>query len=220
MFKIYKIFLICFLFSLNLIYIFPEDTKISFKWAFLKQLKDGKIETLDFSKDITLTKDDKFKISITPLKNVYIYLLYLDYNNELSILFPDSLDQNTKYDINYTIPESENEWFQFDNGSGTDKFYLLASNVKLKNLDNLIKEYTKIVESNNPPENKINASKKNIMDEVQNLKNTNSKYTVFAEKPTSIAGTSRGALDKKLSQATMIQVDAEVFYAKILRINH
>ena len=55
---------------------------------------------------------------------------------------------------------------------------------------------------------------------IQNLKNANSKYTVFGEKPTSIAGTSRGVIDKKLSQAIMIQVDAEVFYAKILRINH
>jgi hypothetical protein len=196
-----------------------DNNKISFKWSFVKQLKDDRAELLDFSKEVKMTKDDKFKILFVPEKKIYFYIYYLDYNNELSLLFPENIDEEVKVGVTYSIPSEHGEWLQFEDGHGTDRFYIIASNTRLSNLDKFTKELQKNVEKNADAD-KINNSKKNVVDEIQNLRNRNSKYAVYAEKPTSIAGTSRGIADKKDGKEFMILVEAEKFYAKILRINH
>jgi hypothetical protein len=208
-----SIFFLFFIFSL----FGEDDVKISFKWAFLKQSKSGTIEAVDFSKEVSFTKDDKLKISINPLKSAYVYLYYVDFNNDLFVIFPEKFDADYKTDKTYYIPENEGEWFTFDEGHGLDKFYLLASFSRLKDLENLTKEFMSLSDNKKTSPDKLANAKKALIDEILNLRLSYSKFTVYAEKPTSIAGTSRGISDVKI---TMLGIEANKFYGKVLRINH
>jgi Domain of unknown function (DUF4384) len=194
-----------------------DDTNIVFKWSFLKKAPNGTIESIDFNKDVTFNKDDQLKITINPIKNAYFYLYYVDNNNELNILFPDNFDAPYKMDVIYNIPGNKEDWFVFDAQKGIDRFYMLVSYNRLTKLEKLSKEYQKLV-TNKSNTDKINNAKKDLLDEILNLRANYSKFKVFAEKPTSIAGVSRGIGGD--SKDTMIYVEADKFYGKIFRINH
>jgi len=198
-----------------------EENKIIFKWAFIKK-SNGSAESIDFTKDVSFKKEEKLKIIINPVKNAFVYLFYIDNKNEISLVFPESFDKEYKLGKTYKIPENETEWLSFDEEHGLDKFYLIASYTKQAKLENLTKEFIKISENKKSSPDSINSAKKNLLDEILSLRTAYSKFTVFAEKPTSIAGTSRGAPNKseKENKEILTLVEADKFYAKILRINH
>jgi len=212
-----NIFILIFIFSFVLGIFSDDSSKMIFNWQFLRKNSKGIIESIDFNKDVVFAKDDQLKITINPVQNSYIYLYYVDNTNELTILFPDNFDSSYKMGQIYDIPGNKEDWFVFDTQKGIDRFYMLASNTRLAKLENLSKNYQKLV-NNKSSSDKINNAKKDLLDEIQNIQASNSKFKVFAEKPTSIAGVSRGITNN--SKDMMINVEAEKYYGKIFKINH
>jgi len=209
-----------FIFSLLSIFIVSgySNDKVTFKWAFFKKNKNDIVETIDFSKDVKIGKDDKIKIVISPIKKSFFYIYYLAPDNELTVLFPENPKTELETDKIYNIPKEGTEWFTFDDFTGIDRFYFFASNERLKKLENLTFDYVNLTNKNEKNKDKINKTKKELLDEILRVRSVNSKMKIFAEKPTSIAGVSRGV--EKNNKETMLYVEAEKFYGKILRINH
>ena len=198
-----------------------NSTKILFMWAFMRQKTNGIVDLVDFNKEARFEKGDTFKIIIKPENSCYIYLFNLGISNDLSLVFPDDSEIKPISGKTYIIPEDTNSWISFENTHGTDKFFLLASSTKLVKLDKFIKEYLKYCDEPKVEIEKINTTRKNVLDEIQNLRNSFSKNTNYAEKPTSIAGTSRKIPgDDNGSKNSVISVEADKFYAKTLRIQH
>jgi hypothetical protein len=197
-----------------------EGESLSFNWAFIHQSTDGRTQAVDFSRRVRFGGRDLFKIFFQPLENAYIYLYLLDAQGELSLIFPEDLDDfDHRYRLGekYMIPEGE-AWFSLDENRGIERFYLLVSPQRFFLLESLTRSYLKIYNDQRSLRDEINSAKQKVLDQIVALRQENSRFTVVAEKPISIAGGVRGRAEEIEQLAT--QVTAQGFFSKTLRLEH
>ena len=80
--------------------------------------------------------DQKFKIRIRPNSDCFLYVLLYDSRGAASVLFPHSdiaLSNAVRGDTTAEIPEA-GKWYWFDENSGEETFYVVASYTPLDNL--------------------------------------------------------------------------------------
>ncbi len=192
-----------------------DAQNIVFNWAILHKEKSGQKKALNLKRKLLLFSGDEFKIFIQPIENVYIYLYLLDTDDNLSLLFPyriEDLDDNYVLGHEYYFPQTG--WAYMDENIGTETFYMLASSERLHTLEVLTSEYGKA--SGN--------TKKSVQAKVlAEIKSTFMRFSsladLFAEKPIPKAGTLR-SLEKKDPADSAVQIKAENFYGKTIRIEH
>lgn len=214
------IFIVAIELGLNPLAESEQNEIICFNWVFAVKDAQGQIKAIDFNTRTKLTSKDLFKIFLQPIKNAYIYLYFYDSEKQLSLIFPKSIDffsGNYGPGVKYFIPEHA-KWFSVNDSSGVEKFFLIVSKDRLYKLEDLTKEYATIYNDGSSSSYKINAAKQKVLDEMTNIKQQNSTFAVLAEKPIPIAGSIRGENAKIESCA--IHVEAEVFYAKTIRLEH
>lgn len=117
---------------------------IRFQWAF-GALSGGESNPRlrSITQDAVLKSGDKFKMMVELKKKCFIYVIYQNSQGELSILFPYSLKQfSADYQPakKYYIPRGD-AWFQLDDQVGTERFYLLASEDRLSEVEYLLTMY-------------------------------------------------------------------------------
>ena len=121
----------------------PNETGIKFLWAFgaIKKTEDGSVfQSID--RDTALNTGDKIKFFIRLDKQCFVYLIYCSSQNEIKVLFPHRFEvEGHEYNIsqNYYIPIGK-QWFELDDHVGQEKFYLLASIDRLKELEAIINQ--------------------------------------------------------------------------------
>ena len=101
------------------------------------------------STQIVLKSGDKLKMMIQIRKKCFVYLIHKDSHGDFSMLFPYSLKQfDTDYQIarNYYAPKGE-AWFQLDNRTGNETFYLIASDQRLLDIEYTYAKYASSEES-------------------------------------------------------------------------
>jgi hypothetical protein len=196
-----------------------EDAKLVFNWAFVKKAADGAIP-LDFKEKVAIAAGDLFKIHIQPVQNAYVYLFLQEANGELDLLFPDgfaAFDNKAYAQTAFYIPEGE-DWFTLDNAKGTERFTLLASTERLKQLETLVLAFQKTMANTGSTTAAKNAAKTAVLDEIARLRKENSQLAVAAEKPVTIAGGTRGINEKVRNLAT--RIEATKFYYKLFKLEH
>jgi len=93
---------------------------------------------------MVLSSGDKLKMMVQIKKKCFVYLIHRDSQGEFAILFPYSFRQfDTDYQIarNYYTPKGE-AWFQLDNRTGNETFYLIASDQRLLDVEYTYEKYT------------------------------------------------------------------------------
>ena len=98
---------------------------------------------------MVLNSGDKLKMMIQIRKKCFVYLIHRDSQGNFAMLFPYSLKQfDTDYQTarNYYSPKGE-AWFQLDNRTGNETFYLIASDQRLLDIEYTYQKYAASEES-------------------------------------------------------------------------
>lgn len=206
---------------INLSYSNPVENKsdliISLKWSIEKKHWDDYNETLNATNDISVVPGDRVRLFVEPSEKTYVYLFFHDSKNNLQLIFPkrvENLDNTKYYGKQYTIPE--NGWISIDNHQkGTERFYLLASNKRLIELELLIKKYLEVsIESKELAKSKVIAK-------IKNLRRTHNNFLQPTKNPLPISE-QKQIKGKELHSGThnINIVETLNFYSKTIRLEH
>jgi hypothetical protein len=199
---------------------FTEPVQLQFNWAFVKRAPNGSVQPIDFSERVNIAQGDLFKINIQPVKDAFLYLFLHDASGDLQLLFPDRFEQFESRSYKgkqFFIPVGEN-WFTLDSAKGTERFYLLASSKRLSSLESLTIAYQSAAQARSTNAPAADAARQAVLDEISRVRKENSKLTIAAEKPVTIAGGTRGVNSATAKLAT--EIDAQDFYTKTFRLEH
>jgi hypothetical protein len=198
-----------------------QETNLQFQWAFgaLKKANGSKFEAV--TRDTVLKTGDQIKFFINVNQDCFVYLIYRSSQGELSVLFPKRFQLlSTEYTVagDHYIP-TDDQWFELDEHTGEERFYLLASVKRLKDLEALVNDY----------ESADNAKKpllaKKILAEIRKLRKQHLKFKTYAERPVNIIGNLRGTEKTETDAARdiakfAVEISADTFYSRTFTIDH
>ena len=197
------------------------DANIKFQWAFgaLKKANGSKFEVV--TKDTDLRTGDQIKFFLKVNKNCFVYLIYRSSQGELSVLFPQRFKLlSAEYTVSgdHYIPKGD-EWFELDEHTGEERFYLLASVERLLELETLINDYESADAAKKPPR------AKKILSEIRKLRKQHLKFRTYAERPVNIIGNLRGTEKAETAGAHdiakfAVEISADTFYSRTFTIDH
>jgi hypothetical protein len=199
-----------------------ERENVQFFWAFGAVVKgEHGPKVMAITGDTTLKTGDRLKMLIEPRKKCYLYLIYHSSRDELRMLFPYHLQQfPAGYDTlkRYYIPQGDT-WFELDEHTGSETFYLLASAQRLPELETLLDQYISA-----PLPRKPELTDK-VLAGILRIKKQHRKLTTTAERPVPIGGSLRGmAEDEKAARLSIdtlaVEISADNFFSRTYTIDH
>lgn len=201
-----------------------QQTDVSFKWSFVGVLDpSGRKKIMSIQRDTILYSGDWFKLYVEPTMKCYVYMIWYDSDKNLFTMFPNDFEQFSADWVegkNYFIPKGR-EWYKLDENKGREVLYLLASKDRLKQLEELLQQYT------SASEDEKEIAKIRVLNEIREVKKRFRKHIMFAEKPVAIAGNVRGSSDEDITVPALIdvtqfavQVEANTFFSKTITIQH
>jgi len=197
------------------------DANVKFQWAFgaLKKANGSKFEAV--AKDTDLKTGDQIKFFLKVNKNCFVYLIYRSSQGDLSVLFPHRFKLlSAEYTVSgdHYIPKGD-EWFELDEHTGEERFYLLASVERLLSLETLINDYENADAAKKPP------LAKKILSEIRVLRKQHLKFKTYAERPVNIIGNLRGTEKAETAgphdiAKFAVEISADTFYSRTFTIDH
>ncbi len=179
---------------LNSPHISAQENKapgIRFDWAF-GVIPSGETERrlVPVTEDTILHSGDRFRFFVKPETSCYIYLFYRSSRDDIALLFPYTFEQfSDDYAAGkgYYIPAGNN-WFSLDDQTGLERFYLLAADRRLTELESLYHAYTSAPADGKP------ALAEQIVRQIRQLRRKRRQLSAAAERPASIGGNLRGSV--------------------------
>ncbi|MEM5786140.1 MAG: DUF4384 domain-containing protein [Syntrophobacteraceae bacterium] len=121
-----------------------ESREVKFRWAFGAMVGNSSAPRAErVSGDTILNSGDKLRVMIELRKKCFVYLIHLNSQGEITMLFPYNLKQfDTDYEPGrrYYVPKGE-AWFQLDTRTGKEIFNLIASDQRLLDIEYLYDMY-------------------------------------------------------------------------------
>ena len=119
---------------------------------------------------------------------------------------------------NHYIP-ADDQWFELDEHTGEERFYLLASVKRLTDLEALVNGYESADNVKKPP------LTEKILAEIRKLRKQHLKFKTYAERPVNIIGNLRGTEKAETAEARDIakyalEISADTFYSRTFTIDH
>jgi hypothetical protein len=198
------------------------EKNVTFQWAFgaIRNTDNGpQFEAI--TRDTVMKSGDQIKFFLRVENKCFVYLIYQSSQGDLSVLFPyrfKLLDNDYQISRNYYIPKGD-QWFELDEYTGTEKFYLLATANRLAELEDLINEYESADKSN-----KITIGEK-IISETRRLRKKHHKFKSHVERPVTIIGKMRGTEKTKAAGLEDIadyalEISANNLFSRTFTIDH
>jgi hypothetical protein len=139
------LFFLLFCFPSSAAYAVDKDkADLKFRWAFGAMrgpTSAPKVEPVT-AKSV-LRSGDKLKVMIELQRKCFVYLIHHNAQGDVSMIFPYDLKQfDTDYQParKYFVPKGE-AWFQLDDKTGSETFYLIASDQRLLDVEFLYNRY-------------------------------------------------------------------------------
>ena len=182
-----------------------EAEQLRFQWA-LGTISDGGSIPVAVSQDTSLQSGDRLKAMVRPLSAGYIYLIHQDPSGVFASLITARNDSAAHF------APSEDAWFELDAVTGEERFYILASETPLSDLEALLEAHTA---------NPSAESASQVAANIRALRKQHLKLPKFATKPVTIAGNVRNSRNSSdLLSELAVEVTAERFYGKTITIDH
>lgn len=198
-----------------------QNANVQFQWAFgaLKKANGSKFEAV--TKDTDLKTGDQIKFFLKVNDNCFVYLIYRSSQGDLSILFPHRFKlMSAEYTLkgNHYIPKGD-QWFELDEHTGEERFYLLASQKRLMDLEALINDYESADAAKKPALAKV------ILTQIRKLRKQHLKFKTYAERPVNIIGNLRGTEKAETAGSEdiakfAVEISADTFYSRTFTIDH
>ncbi|HQN18794.1 MAG TPA: DUF4384 domain-containing protein [Syntrophobacteraceae bacterium] len=195
---------------------------VKFRWAFAALKQDGtdlRVESI--GNRLALKSEDQLKMMVELESNCFVYVIHHSSQGAFTLMFPYSLKQlsdDYQQRRKYFIPDGD-RWFELDQHTGYETFYLLASPRRQENLERLLQQY----ESTEPSKRaQVSAQ---LLDEISTLKQQHRQLASAAERPESIGGAVRGfekAQGMNPPDISVIarEISAQGFFARTFTIDH
>ena len=197
------------------------EANLQFQWAFgaLKKANGSKFEAIEH--DTVLKTGDQIKFFLNVDKNCFVYLIYSSSQGELSVLFPYRFKlRSAEYSVaGYHYIPGGNQWFELDEHTGEEKFYLLASANRLMQLEALINDYESADAAKKPSLGRA------VLTEIRKLRKEHLKFKTYAERPVNIIGNLRGTEKAETAEPQdiakfAVEISADTFYSRTFTIDH
>ena len=198
-----------------------QENKLQFQWAFgaLKKANGSKFEAV--TRDTVLKTGDQIKFFLNVNQNCFVYLIYRSSQGDLSVLFPKRFQlMSTEYTVegNHYIPAGD-QWFELDEHTGEERFYLLATVKRLTDLEALINDYESADNAKKP------TLTKQILVEIRKLRKQHLKFKTYAERPVNIIGNMRGTEKTETVKSHdiakyAVEISADTFFSRTFTIDH
>jgi hypothetical protein len=193
---------------------------VAFRWAFGAMV--GPMQERKFVPivaDTALKTGDQLKCMLELHKPCFVYLIYQSSQGDMNMLFPYQLDEfGNDYTLmrTYYVPRNDT-WFELDDKSGTETFYLIASASRLHELEGLFQK--------NPSGADGSSRSGLIRAQIKALQKQHRTLTASAERPVPIGGNVRGLIKDEQTKAPdtgagAIEVSAKDFYCRTFTIEH
>jgi len=209
-------------FSDNLSFSEEGEKKVCFRWAFGAIVgTDNDRRLVAVTRDTVLKTGDQLKMLVELKERCFVYLIYHTGEGEVVMLFPydfKQFDTNRQILKKYYIPQG-NRWFELDEETGLETFYLLASANRLVALEGLYMEYIDADTKRKP------GIAEEILKKIRQIKKKHRKFATSAERPIPIGGNLRGIKTGPGARPSDIDsIAAEVssthFYSRTFTIDH
>jgi hypothetical protein len=113
-----------------------RDVRFRFAFGALHgNAKTLKIEPV--TDGLVLRSGDKLKMMIELRRKCFVYVIHVNSQNEVSMIFPYDLrlfTQDYEAGRRYYVPQGE-AWFQLDDNPGKETFYLIAADQRLQDVE-------------------------------------------------------------------------------------
>ena len=196
-----------------------ETGKIHFLFAF-GALSAETNYLVPVDQNTLLKTGDRIKFFLDIRSHCHLYLIYRGAQDELTLLFPPTLEPaDFSWPARHYVPENE-LWFELDSKTGKETFYLLAASKRLKNLESLYRAYSTATD----PRDRQKCLD-DIIAKIQSLRAEHRMLTATAERPVRLGGSIRG-LEKAPAEAVHMLRDmateilASEFYSRVFSIDH
>jgi hypothetical protein len=198
-----------------------KENKVFFRWAFgaIAELM-GESQLIPITGDMVLKTGDKLQMLIDIQTECFIYVFYQSSQNEIYLLFPPNLDTDDyKTPKKYYVPKIH-MWFELDEHTGKEIFYLLASARPLGKLESIYKLYS----SSTASSQKQDLSRQ-LLSEIRKTKQKRHPLTAVAERPVRLGGSVRGIEKDKAETVPSldniaIEITAPDFFSRTFTIDH
>ncbi|HXG37892.1 MAG TPA: DUF4384 domain-containing protein [Bacteroidota bacterium] len=194
-----------------------DAANVGFRWGFGAIVGlPGSKRLVPITRDTVLKSGDEIKMVVQLTKPCFVYVIYLDSQGGLSLLFPYEFSQfTTDYKVgkNYYVPRSA-PWFRLDENKGRETFYLLASSERLTALENLVTQYYDADDLKKSP------IAQQVIAEIRDVRRRFRNFTTLAERPIAIGGNVRGREQRPDVASIATEISATNFYGKTFTIDH
>jgi hypothetical protein len=188
-----------------------SSQQVELRWALAALDSSG--ENLEaVHKDSRLEPGTRLKFLVEPLSSAATYLILLDSQNEVHLLYKGSAAELSEPQY---VPAGRH-WLELDDRPGQETFFLVASADPLEELDLLL---TKNISASDT-EAQIKHGKA-VVAEIRRLQKANREFAQPVEKPVMIGGRTRSAPTSEAAiDQIAVEVSAERFFGKTITIDH
>ena len=194
---------------------------VCFRWAFGGMISGAEdSQLIPITHDTILKTGDKLKILVDLQSECFVYIFYQSSQEEISLLFPPKTGtEDYKALKKYYVPK-DYRWFELDDHTGKEIFYLL---VAARQLDQLEALYELYLSSTYPSQKRKRGQQ--LLAELEKTKRTHRRLTAAAERPVRLGGSVRG-IKKEKTEAIhrlddiAVEISAYDFYSRTFTIDH
>ncbi len=143
-------------------------------------------QPIRISPETTLRTGDKIKMYLEAVNECFFYLFHHGPEGRLRLVYPDALPAKMLASgTRLTVPRGD-QWFELDENTGTETFYVLVSPAPLRSVETLYASYRQHTAENGDAVARLIAV-------IERLRHKQRPLTSKAERPVSIGGTFRGS---------------------------
>ncbi len=190
------------------------DGNINFFWSFVaKTSSNGSPTLVPITRDTVLKTGDQIQMMVELREKCFVYLFYKSTDGDMHLLFPyafGQFDAGYGAPAKYFMPKDKSRMYTLNESTGFETFYLLASEKRLKSLEDL---YTRHMALTTMEEK--GASVQKSVAERRTLRKKHKKFRTSAERPLIIGGAIRGDIEDH-----KVAIEAETFYGRSFTIDH
>lgn len=185
---------------------------VSLRWA-LGALDTGEVAPNAIKRDTQLPSGARLKFLVEPLSPGSVYLILQDSDQQIHVLYQESTSLSEQNGKRAYIPPGS-QWFEVDDKSGLETFFLLASTEPLLKLEKMLAQYKAAAPSSRK------SLGTGVIAEIRRLHKTHRDFARPVEKPVMIGGQTRGGASASVIDRLAVEISAEKFYGKTITIDH
>ncbi len=188
------------------------EPEISLRWALGAWTGDGPPDPVQ--RDTALEPGTRLKFLVEPTSPSTVYLLLLDTEQEIHVLYRETSTLQTDAQGRPTYIPPGSQYFELDDAAGVDTFFLLASAEPLAELDDLLERYAGAVGADGRA-----GLRDGIIAEIRKQHRAHRDFSRPVEKPVLIGGQTRG--EETLADSIdrlAVEVTGAAFFSKTITI--